>query len=111
MANETLYNIQQVIPLSNKTNPVSARPFRAKQIKEYGVQVLTFVEESKLLARYIAKINVDPSTTTAKNYKAKLTSFCNFIYKMDSKTSLDDTISKIAAGEFNPFDLLQDYAT
>ena len=83
---------------------------KKKQLNKYGVEVLTYIEASKVLKSYLLRKGT-ANRASAKTYKSRLNKFGYYIYKLvGKKTSIDAFLAEIKEGKRNPYDLLAEFA-
>ncbi len=83
---------------------------RKKQLRRYGVEVLTYIGESKILKNYLLR-KATANSSTAKTYRSRLNKFVYYVYKLVGiTTSFDAFLGEIKAGKHNPYDLLAEFA-
>jgi integrase len=83
---------------------------RQRQLKKYGVDVLTYIDSSKVLKSYLIR-KATSNKRSAKTYKSRLMKFGYYICKLaGKKVSLDGFLDDVKEGKHNPYDLLAEYA-
>jgi len=85
-------------------------PFKARQLEEYGEDGLKYLQDSQLLAKYVARKGT-ASQTTAESVRSRLNRFGYFAFKnYPAAQTFDAFLAEVKGGKHDPYNLLSEYA-
>lgn len=86
---------------------VYVNPLKAKQLKEYGEDGLKYLQDTKLLSKYVAR----KASGSAPAIQSRLNRFALFAFKEYSDiTSFDAFLAEVKNGKPDAYELLSDFA-
>jgi integrase len=83
--------------------------YSSRRLKLYTPAEIEQCENSKTIMKYINAKTIQ-AKNTGKSYKTRIQSFAQFVYRRYNKRPVDDFLEHIKAGEYDPYDILTEYA-